>query len=179
MEAWTPYQHPQLGLVEIGGLNLKFTEENCPNAFLLQEVEKTTKFCLRYAQSLPQLEIDKTNVNWLGTDLAEVTATISNVGYLPTYLSREAKLLGTAKPVRVSLQGQIENFIAGQAITEIGDLEGYSGANAEYRSCEVTTGTHAPLTYTLRWLVQARKGAQITITAFQPKAGCAAVKLVL
>ncbi len=74
MEAWTPYQHPQLGLVEIGGLNLKFTEENCPNAFLLQEVEKTTKFCLRYAQSLPQLEIDKTNVNWLGADLAEVTA---------------------------------------------------------------------------------------------------------
>ena len=42
-----------LGLVEIGGLNLKFTEENCPNAFLLQEVEKTTKFCLRYAKSAP------------------------------------------------------------------------------------------------------------------------------
>ena len=109
----------------------------------------------------------------------EVTATISNVGYLPTYLSREAKLLGTAKPVKVSLQGQIESFIAGQAITEIGDLEGYSGANAEYRSCEVTTGAHAPLTHTLRWLVQARKGAEITITAFQPKAGRAVVKLVL
>ena len=179
MEAWTPYQHPQLGLVEIGGLNLKFTEENCPNAFLLQEVEKTTKFCLRYAQSLPQLEIDKTNVNWLGADLAEVTVTISNVGYLPTYLSREAKLLGTARPVKVSLQGQIESFIAGHAIMEIGDLEGYSGVNAEYRSCEVTTGAHAPLTHTLRWLVQARKGAEITITAFQPKAGRAVVKLVL
>ena len=148
MEAWTPYQHPQLGLVEIGGLNLKFTEENCPNAFLLQEVEKTTKFCLRYAQSLPQLAIDKTNVNWLGADLAEVTVTISNDGYLPTYLSREAKLLGTARPVKVSLQGQIESFIAGHAIMEIGDLEGYSGVNAEYRSCEVTTGAHAPLTHT-------------------------------
>ena len=179
MEAWTPYQHPQLGLVEIGGLNLKFTEENCPNAFLLQEVEKTTKFCLRYAQSLPQLAIDKTNVNWLGADLAEVTVTISNDGYLPTYLSREAKLLGTARPVKVSLQGQIESFIAGHAIMEIGDLEGYSGVNAEYRSCEVTTGAHAPLTHTLRWLVQARKGAEITITAFQPKAGRAVVKLVL
>ena len=58
-----------------------------------------------YAQSLPQLAIDKTNVNWLGADLAEVTVTISNVGYLPTYLSREAKLLGTTRPVKVSLQG--------------------------------------------------------------------------
>lgn len=76
-------------------------------------MEKTTKFCLRYAQSLPQLAIDKTNVNWLGADLAEVTVTISNDGYLPTYLSREAKLLGTARPVKVSLQGQIDSFIAG------------------------------------------------------------------
>lgn len=178
-EAWTPYQHPQLGLVEIGGLNLKFTEENCPNAFLLQEVEKTTKFCLRYARSLPQLAIDKAEVKWLGEDLAEVTVTVGNEGYLPTYLSQEAKLLKTAKPVKVSLQGQIQSFIAGQAILEIGDLEGYSGANANYRSCEVTTGEHAPLTRTVRWLIQAQKGAEVTITVFQPKAGRAMLKLVL
>ena len=178
-ESWTPYEHPQLGVVEIGGLNLKFTHENCPNDFLLQEVEKTTRFCLRYAMALPQLAIDKTEVNWLGEDLAEVKVTVSNEGYLPTYLSQEARDLGKTEPVKVSLQGDIKAYIAGDALTEIGDLEGYSGSNAEYDSCSVSTGAHDPIKKTVRWLVQVDKGTVLNVIAFQPKAGraCEPVQL--
>lgn len=178
-EPWTPYQHPQLGLVEIGGLNLKFTEQNCPNAFLLQEVEKTTKFCLRYAKAMPQLAIDKVETRWLGEDLAEIQVTVANNGYLPTYLTQEAKTLGLDKPVRVSLQGQIKSLIAGTSVMEIGDLEGYSGTHVNYDNCSMETGSHAPIVKTLRWLVQAEKGAVLSVTAFQEKAGRASAEIKL
>ena len=41
---WTPYDHPQLGKVEIGGPDFKFTWQNCPIGFLEQEVEKNTNW---------------------------------------------------------------------------------------------------------------------------------------
>ncbi len=105
MEAWTPYQHPQLDWSEIWRPESEIHRGKLSNAFLLQEVEKTTKFCLRYAQSLPQLAIDKTNVNWLGADLAEVTVTISNAGYLPTYLSREGSFWARPDQSRFRCRG--------------------------------------------------------------------------
>lgn len=56
---WTSCQHPQLGEVEVGGIDFKFSCQNCPPDFLLQEMEKTTAFALRHAAVLPKLVIDQ------------------------------------------------------------------------------------------------------------------------
>lgn len=178
-EPWTKWNHPQLGEVEIGGLNLKFTEQNCPVAFLKQEVEKTTRFCLRYARTLPQLSIEKTEVRWLAEDLAEVSAVIGNNGYLPTYLTEEARSLQINEPVRVSLQGQSVSLVQGKQVMEIGDLQGYSGAHASYSACTLQTGNHEPMVKTVRWLVQAQPGTVLKLTAFQQKAGKAEIQITL
>ena len=178
-EPWTKWNHPQLGEVEIGGLNLKFTEQNCPVAFLKQEVEKTTRFCLRYARALPQLSIEKTEVRWLAEDLAEVSTVIGNNGYLPTYLTEEARSLQINEPVRVSLQGQSVSLVQGRQVMEIGDLQGYSGAHASYSACTLQTGNHEPMVKTVRWLVQAQPGTVLKLTAFQQKAGKAEIQITL
>ena len=50
---WTPFNHPQLGKVEIGSIDFKYTWQNCPPGYLEQEVEKNTAFCIRMAAALP------------------------------------------------------------------------------------------------------------------------------
>ena len=39
-QPWTKLEHPQLGEVEIGGMDFKFTMQNCPPAYLQREVGK-------------------------------------------------------------------------------------------------------------------------------------------
>jgi hypothetical protein len=54
---WTPYQHPQLGEVEIGGFNPKFFRQNPPAEFLEEWARKEALFNLLLAKSLPQIKI--------------------------------------------------------------------------------------------------------------------------
>jgi hypothetical protein len=54
---WKPMNHPQFGEVLIGGFNCKFTQQNPPEKFLLEELEQY----LFYQQSL-HLELDVLNV---------------------------------------------------------------------------------------------------------------------
>ena len=62
---------------------------------------------------------------------------------------------------------------------EIGDLQGYSGAHASYSACTLQTGNHEPMVKTVRWLVQARPGTVLKLTAFQQKAGKAEIQITL
>ena len=95
--SWTHCTHPQLGDVEIGGIDFKFTCQNCPPDYLLQEMEKTTAFALRHAKVLPKLIIDDVKVTQQSEDIFQIDAVIANKGYLPTYICEEGKE-STSKP---------------------------------------------------------------------------------
>lgn len=56
MQDWTEYDHPQLGKVEIGGLDTKRCIQNPPPALLEKECEKNTAFSLALLGSLPAVE---------------------------------------------------------------------------------------------------------------------------
>lgn len=168
---WQEVDHPQLKKVEIGGLNVKFTVQNCPNDFLLQEVEKTTRFVLRFAKALPKLKIDSVTVKEVGQDMYRVEALVSNAGYLPTTVSLEAKLLEVAKPIRVSLEGDY-TLISGDAITEIEDLAGFGQIKTEVGySGGIETHTSADITKKVSWIVKANAKENLKIVAFQEKSG--------
>ena len=52
---WTPFEHPQLGPVEIGGWKRMFTFRNPPPAQYLEEMARANcRFTLRHAASAPQ-----------------------------------------------------------------------------------------------------------------------------
>jgi hypothetical protein len=94
---WTPFNHPQLGGVEIGGFNPKFASQNAPPDLLEEWASKQARFNLLLAQHLPQIEIVETGIKKLENGLFEVSVTFTNTGKLPTALE-QAKLIKIVKP---------------------------------------------------------------------------------
>ncbi|MDO4500257.1 MAG: M14 family metallopeptidase [Erysipelotrichaceae bacterium] len=175
---WKEFDHPQLGKVEIGGFNYKFLFQNPPCNLLKTEVENTTKFSLRFIKTLPQLVIDNVSVNEVSEGVYKVEALVSNSGYMPTYLSKEAKSLKVAKPVTVSISG-IDEVVMGEEVTNIGDLNGFAHINSgAFFYGNITTGKYDDITKKVSWIVKAKKGCEITVTATHNKSGQASKTVI-
>jgi hypothetical protein len=103
---WEPFEHPELGEVEIGGFHPKFFAQNGPPAFLEEWARKQALFNLQLALHLPELRLDGVEVAAAtgGDDEAthEVTVRFTNVGGLPTAL-RQAHLVKIVREDAVEL----------------------------------------------------------------------------
>lgn len=175
---WTPFKHPQLGDIEIGGMNIKFTYQNCPFDYLTQEVEKTTRFTLRMACTLPRLEISKSIQN-IGEDLYKLDVTVRNLGYLPTYLTDSLLDLKLDHAIHVELDGDIE-FISGTKDTEIEKLEGFGCIPSSLGFyANITTEAYEPLKQTVSYIIKAKAGTDVTLTVSAPKTGTQQEKMTL
>ncbi len=102
-KSWTPFEHPELGEVEIGGFHPKFFGQNGPPWQLEGWAEKQALFNLAMAKRLPELEVSDVQVTKVADGEFEVTLSWSNVGGLPVALE-QAKLVKIVQEDRVSLQ---------------------------------------------------------------------------
>lgn len=106
-QAWTKFQHPDLGEVEIGGFDPKFWTQNGPPEVLEQWARKQALFNLHMATELPAVQITNVTVARVrGTpaDSAthEVRVTLRNGGRIPTALE-QAKRVHIVRPDRLVL----------------------------------------------------------------------------
>jgi hypothetical protein len=86
-QAWTPYRHPTLGDVEIGGLNPKFYSQNPPADMLEPWARNEAMFNLYLAQQLPQVRIVSAAAKALpAAGTYEVELTVTNEGRMTTAL---------------------------------------------------------------------------------------------
>ena len=102
-ENWRPFDHPQLGKVEIGGWHVKYVLQNAPLAFLKAECHKNAMFILRAAAALPRLEVHDLRYRVLGSQVYEVSAWVKNTGFLPSFGSETAQRLKKAAPLTAEL----------------------------------------------------------------------------
>ena len=65
---WYPFDHPQLGRVELGGWNRLACFRNPPRKFLEREVARFPKWLTWQALTTPKLELLRTEVEKLGND---------------------------------------------------------------------------------------------------------------
>ncbi|MDY4972010.1 MAG: M14 family metallopeptidase [Erysipelotrichaceae bacterium] len=166
---WTKIDHPQFGEVEVGGFNHKFLLQNCPCKFLKEEVEKATKFSLRYLLALPKLNIEDTIVTKLADNMYKVEAVIANDGYMPTYLSNEAKKLKKDESIKVTIENC--KVLTKDKTIEIDSLGGYS-------LCDTSSSLYGNLQTTNRndiackveWIIETGDD-NITIMAYNNKCG--------
>jgi hypothetical protein len=104
---WTPYTHPVLGKVEIGGYNPKFFSQNGPPEVLEKWARNQAMFNLYMAQSLPRIEIVSATVAPVssGTDSAthELRVTVRNAGRIPTALE-QAKRVKIVRPDAIAVK---------------------------------------------------------------------------
>ncbi|MBW3534021.1 MAG: hypothetical protein KY453_02195, partial [Gemmatimonadetes bacterium] len=85
--AWTPYDHPQLGAVEIGGWHTKFWGQNPPAEHLEEETTPQLPWHLYLAEASPLLTLSEPRVEALGGGRHRVSVTVGNEGFLPTSLT--------------------------------------------------------------------------------------------
>jgi hypothetical protein len=129
-KAWTPFTHPTLGSVEIGGW-ARFTRHEPPPEHLTSAVRAVSAAPLAQAEHVASLRLDLT-VTEASPGLFEVRARVLNVGTLPTEtpLARQRRV---AHPVRLWLEPAdgVER-VAGPKVADAGVIEA-GKASAETR----------------------------------------------
>lgn len=102
-KSWTPFNHPELGEVEIGGFHPKFFGQNGPPWQLENWAKKQALFNLAMAKRLPEIKIEKPVIKKIKDGEYEIFLTWENVGGLPVALE-QAKLVKIVQEDRVSLE---------------------------------------------------------------------------
>ncbi|MCA0457462.1 MAG: M14 family metallopeptidase [Chloroflexi bacterium] len=184
---WQPFDHPQLGPIEIGGWTHMYTFRNPPSVsmatsekaknFLRDTIHTNCLFTLKHAACTPLVQIESVTAEALGADLHKVTAVVTNVGFLPTNMTARALKHGTAGSVKTELQAAdgVE-LIMGKPEQDLGHLAGRDERVATWSPW--MPDWHHPKAKA-EWLVRGAAGSEITITAGAQRAGSkqAAVKL--
>lgn len=164
---WIPFEHPQLGWVEVGGWDYKRFWGNAPAKFLPEIAHKNTLFSLLHAEIAPRIAFKTLQVEALGLGVYKVLAVLENQGFLPTYTSAKAREKQAVEPIRVKVTlPEGAELIAGTLTTDAGHLEG--------RSNKIDSLFGAPFgdqERKLEWVVAAPKGGLIELTAISTRAG--------
>jgi murein tripeptide amidase MpaA len=131
---WTPFEHPQLGAVEIGGWRRLYMFRNPPEGdYLKQACLNATVFALQFSRTLPRIGVEDLVVIDKGEGVFKIEVNVVNEGFLPTYLTRRAVDIQTARTVtaNLSLPDGME-LLSGMERIDLGHLEGRSERSKRY-----------------------------------------------
>lgn len=176
---WYPFDHPQLGPVEIGGWDPLRFWCNPPDALLEAEIGPHTRWEISCALSTPLLALHTVQVDPLGPTTWRVRAVLHNDGWLPTNVTQRALDAHLTEPVRVEIdlpEGAV--LRSGHAISEVGHLPGRSRVTttiAEFG--DIREGT--PDLAVAEWVVEAGAGTTVEIRARHERAGTVSLPVTL
>ena len=132
---WKKAAHPQLGEVDVGGLDLLVGISNPPFELLPKVCEQHSAAFLRVAALVPRVQCEVVAKEKLAGGLTKIEIRVANRGYLGTYGLSSAKKLAHSEPIRLTSEchGVKVTAPAGASI-DIGHLDGwgrglYNGMN--------------------------------------------------
>ena len=169
---WVPFDHPQLGPVEIGGWNEVFLWTNAPGSMLRAEVQPHAEFAVYQALCSPRLEVLHSSATALGGDSYRVEVGIANTGWLPTYVSVKAQKDQLVLPLVAELSGA--PVVGSPARQELGQLGGRHDLQFHYGKNDGT-----PDRVLASWVVQGAAGTQVTVAVSHQRAGSQSVTVTL
>jgi len=164
---WYEYDHPQLGKVELGGVNNMYTFRNPPHAFMGEEAERNVPYVLALGEMLPHLTIHTFKATPLGDGTYHLNLIIENPAYFPTYTSNMGKKRG-ARPVRVELElPEGAEFVQGKQKTDLGHLEGRNNKGGIFGSGSNGTDNRARA----EWVIRSPTGQTVRASVISDRAG--------
>ncbi|MBL8063887.1 MAG: hypothetical protein JNK32_12740 [Anaerolineales bacterium] len=173
---WYEYDHPQLGRVELGGWDFLHMWTNVPPQFLEKEISPFADWVVWHALISPKLALRETKVTPLGADTFRIRMVVENTGWLPTYVSKKALERKVTRGVIAEIQlpqgGSLES---GKLREELGELEGR--AYKPVISAEFGDDTSDRVK--VEWVVKAKKGSKLKLTASHERAGKIHTEVVL
>lgn len=169
---WYPFDHPQLGSVELGGWDALYTWSNPPPALLEKEVALFPRWLLWHLLISPRLELLEASALQLGDDTWRVRLVVHNSGWLPSYVTQRAKANKLARGLVVEIAlpagARLE---AGRLREELGQLEGRAYKPASPSSWGGWSGDTTEDRAKFEWVVRARAGEDVALTAWHERAG--------
>ena len=112
---WKPYDHPQFGKVEMGGVWKKY-QGRVPPRFMNEELcHRNMAFSLYQAGEMPLIRIGETSVEKVGGEVFRVFVDITNPKVVPTIMARAAQNF-TVRPDLLLVDGRSVEVIAASFI---------------------------------------------------------------
>jgi hypothetical protein len=175
---WKPFDHPQLGPIEIGGWNRLHAFSNPPAAFLEKEVARFPSWMIWQALLLPKLELVDALADRIGPESWRVRLVVQNTGWLPSYVSKRAlerKIVrGLIAEIALPEGAKLHS---GKRRQEVGQLEGkaYKHTGVSFWPDYHVTDDRAKI----EWVVQGRVGDRVALTARHERAGTVRTNVTL
>ncbi len=167
---WKPFDHPQLGKIEIGGWNRLHAFSNPPPPFLEREVARFPQWLLWQALISPRLELVTADATPLGSETWRVRMVVQNTGWLPSYVSKRALERKIVRGVIVEIElPDGAELVSGKLRDDAGQLEGkaYKHTGISFWPDYHVTDDRAKM----EWVVRGRGGDRIALTARHERAG--------
>jgi murein tripeptide amidase MpaA len=177
---WRPFQHPQLGDIEIGGWDKMNFWRNPPPHLREREAARFPDWLTQVALSLPRLELLRTEVRALGDDTWRVRFAVSNAGWLPAYVSKRALARKTVRGVMFEIHlpdDPAVSLCSGKPRFEGPQLEGHAPKSSLHAFLP-----HRELTAeraVAEWVVRAPQGTRLALSAHAERAGVVRTEVVL
>ena len=158
--AWTPFTHPTLGAVEIGGFKPYAVTNPAPSQ--IDALGKSHAAFAMYLTTLfPKVAVAGLEADALGGGLYRVKAEVENAGYLPLSTAHGVQSR-SVKPTMVQLGVAPEAIVSGDPKTNFIPALAGSGRRQSYQ-----------------WIVRAKPGQTIVLKAVAQKGGAAERSVVL
>lgn len=174
---WYPFDHPQLGRVELGGWDALYAWRNPPPEFLEKEVALFPDWLVWHLLISPKLEVYEAKATPLGEGIYQVRLVVHNTGWLPTYITKKALEKKLVRGVIAEIElPEGATLRTGKPREELSQLEGRA-----YKPVSATVWNSDPTDdrAKVEWVVHAPQGGTVRLTARHERAGVVRVMLNL
>lgn len=167
---WHDFEHPQLGLVEIGGFDILRYWYNVPFDRLRREVEPTSHWLVWLGLTTPRLAVRSFDAEPVGKNLWRVRLQAENRGWLPTNGAQKAIDQRVSDGVVADLSlPDGARLVEGSLRRELGELAGRTRQLSVATWWSFAPGT--PDRAVADWIVEAPAGAELSVTIHHDRAG--------
>jgi murein tripeptide amidase MpaA len=174
---WYPFDHPQLGALELGGWDLVRFWFNPPLSRLEEEITPHADFALYLALSSPRLEVRSFESEPVGEGAHRLRLVLENRGWLPTAVTQKALERKAVRAIEVQLElPQGAKVVTGKERQEAGQLEGRVERRSPYFwNTDLSTSDLTKVD----WVVEAAAGSRVGVVARHERAGTVRADLTL
>ncbi len=173
---WYPFDHPQLGQVELGGWNDFYAFSNPPPQFLEKEIAPFADWLIWLLLISPRLELFEARASHLGENAYAVRLVVQNSGWLPSYVTQKAQekklVRGVIAEIELPEGARLES---GKQRQELGQLEGWAYKPSAPIEAEDATDNRTKA----EWVVRAPDGGTVKLTARHDRAGVVVAEVEL
>jgi hypothetical protein len=140
---WRPFDHPQLGRVEIGGIDPRVGIWNPPLHELGMVCHTQSQAFLHVAALAPRLKLGRIDRSPIGGGMTRVDVEVLNDGYLGTYGLSSARKLDFNEPVYVTAKTNDTCALVdpGSAHQTLGHLDGWGRGLHSGQNLQAYPGT--------------------------------------